>query len=256
MNLETNTNLESNIIEKAFVINLKRRKDRIDKFLLKEHFLTGIELEIFEAIDGQLLSYDNSFHLNYLNENILNNKLIHKIKGLKVGEIGCFLSHYFIWKKIIELNKTCLIFEDDAKICNDFSLKLNNILKKGTPDNFDILWIGIRQNYMQRKIYNQTIKSNENKLIHNHYYHYENSRHNPFYPYCYIISPNTCKYLCNLFENENRFFPAVDHFICFNLKNNYICINNENEPYLCHAEQGDTDIQTFNNNVKNNKYLQ
>ena len=47
MSLETNTNLKSNIIEKAFVINLKRRKDRIDKFLLKEHFLTEIELEIF-----------------------------------------------------------------------------------------------------------------------------------------------------------------------------------------------------------------
>jgi GR25 family glycosyltransferase involved in LPS biosynthesis len=246
-------NIKLQNIEKIFIINLKRRPDRLEHFLKKKEYLP--EFEIFEAIDGQQLKLDNTNNLLYFDNKILENHLIKKIKGLKVGEIGCFLSHYFIWKKIIELNKSCLIFEDDANPCNDFSNKLNNILEKGTPDNFDILWIGIRQHHVQNKIYNENILPNKNKLVNQHFYHYINTKNNPFYPYCYIISPNACKFLCNLFENTNKYFPAVDHFICSNLENNYICINNSSPIFLCYANQGDTDIQTFNNNIKNNKFL-
>lgn len=201
------------------------------------------------------LQYDNSYNLSYLGNVILDNNLIKKIKGLKVGEIGCFLSHYFIWKKIIELDKPCLIFEDDALICNEFSDKLNNILQKGVPENFDILWIGIRQNYIQKKIYNEIIKPNKKNFFNDHFYNYVDIHNNPFYPYCYIISPNCCKNLCYEFENAKKNFPAVDHFICSQkFDNNYIIINNDSDIYLCSAEQGDSDIQCFGN-IKNKKYL-
>tara|TARA_Y100000389_G_C17471030_1_gene530920 strand:- start:5156 stop:5917 length:762 start_codon:yes stop_codon:yes gene_type:complete len=241
-------------IEKVFVINLKRRSDRLNKFITKKDYLP--EFEIFDAIDGHQLNYDNNNNLEYQNNIILDSKLIKKINKLKVGEIGCFLSHYFIWKKIIKLNKPCLIFEDDVNICIDFTNKLNNILKKNPPNNFDILWVGIRQSYTQNKIYKEKILSNRDKFIDEHFYHYINEKYSPFYPYSYIISPNACKFLCDLFENKNLNYPAVDHFICSNLNNNnYIIINNNYQPFLCNAEQGDTDIQTFNNNIKNDKYL-
>ena len=247
-------NLNINNIEKIFVINLKRRADRLEKFLKKVKYLP--KFEIFKAIDGKELKYDNSYNLLYFGNKILENNLIKKIKGLKVGEIGCFLSHYFIWKKIIQLDKPCLIFEDDANICDDYTNKLNIIFEKGIPENFDILWIGIRQHYIQNKIYNQTIKPNKEKLINNHFYNYVNRIYDPFYPYNYIISPNTCKKLCNIFENNNSSFPAVDHFISRQkFTNNYIIINNDTEHFLCNAEQRDSDIQIYGNKKINNKFL-
>ena len=246
-------NLNINYIEKIYVINLERRTDRLEKFIKKTKYLP--KFEIFKAIDGQELKYDNSYNLLYFGNKILKNNLIKKIKELKIGEIGCFLSHYFIWKKIIQFDKPCLIFEDDANICHDFTNKLNIILEKGIPENFDILWIGIRQHYIQNKIYNQTIKPNKEKLINNHFYNYLDKNNDPNYPYCYIISPNCCRKLCYDFEKSEKKFPAVDHFICSKkFYNNYIIINNDNQNFLCSAEQGDSDIQCYNN-IKNKKYL-
>ena len=79
-------------IEKVFVINLKRRSDRLNKLITKKDYLP--EFEIFDAIDGHQLNYDNNYNLEYQNNIILESKLIKKIGKLKVGEIGCFLSHY------------------------------------------------------------------------------------------------------------------------------------------------------------------
>ena len=239
-------------LDNSFLINLKRRSDRLNNFLQKYKW----NINIIEAVDGRQLKYDSSSNLLYQDNILLERKLISKISGLKLGEIGCFISHYSIWKKIITINKACLIFEDDAIIVDDFNNKLSNILSSGIPDNFNILWLGIRQNYIQRKFYNENIKINKDKLINTHFYQYTNTNHNPFYPYSYIISPNACKILCDIFEYKNASFPAVDHFMCSNLKNNYICVNNDLEPFLCHAEQGgDTDIQSFNNK-ENNIFLQ
>ena len=214
-------------IKKVFLINLKRREDRLKKFLSNKNFLP--EFEVFEAIDGKELKYDNNYNLQHFNNKILENKLTEKINHLKVGELGCFLSHYFIWKKIIELNNPCLVFEDDAKPSKDFSIKLNNILKKGIPENFDIIWIGLTQHYVQNKIYDKKIKPNKNKFINDHFYNYLDIPNNQFYTYCYIISPNCCQKLCYDFEKSEKKFPAVDHFICSKkFNNNYILINCDN----------------------------
>jgi GR25 family glycosyltransferase involved in LPS biosynthesis len=242
------------IIEKGFVINLKRRSDRLENFLKQKNLLPNIE--VFTAIDGRNLKYDDNYNLLHNNTIILQNDLAIKFKGLKIGEVGAFLSHYFIWKKIILENKPCIIFEDDAKVVHDFYNKLNNILTKGIPEDFDILWVGIRQHYIQTKIYKNKFKINKDKFLFNHYYNFSPLRKDPWYPYCYIISPNICKKLCNIFEKYNSTYPPVDHFICQQqFKNNYIIINSDNEPYLCSAQQGDSDIQIFENKKENNKYL-
>ena len=40
---------------------------------------------------------------------------------MSLGEIGCALSHYFIWKDIVDKShKGALIIEDDANFSNNF----------------------------------------------------------------------------------------------------------------------------------------
>ena len=55
--------------------------------------------------------------------------------------MGCFLSHLFIWKKIISEKENAIIYEDDCIFNNDFSTKISLVLNE-IPDNFNIIWLG------------------------------------------------------------------------------------------------------------------
>lgn len=43
-----------------------------------------------------------------------------KMRYKSPGIIGCFLSHYRLWQKCVELNKPIMIFEDDASIIRPY----------------------------------------------------------------------------------------------------------------------------------------
>lgn len=55
------------------------------------------------------------------------------------GEVGCFLSHYFIWSKMRAENlETVLILEDDIDFEPDFKEKVLHILEE--IENVDQEW--------------------------------------------------------------------------------------------------------------------
>lgn len=56
------------------------------------------------------------------------------------GSVGCGLSHVFLWKKSIELNKPVTILEVDTVLCKNFDEESRWLLSE-LPDNWDmILW--------------------------------------------------------------------------------------------------------------------
>lgn len=68
----------------------------------------NIDASIVEAVNGNasvaqtLISKYNLKVLKHKNRNLTN------------GEIGCFLSHFLLWQKCLELNEPILIFEHDG----------------------------------------------------------------------------------------------------------------------------------------------
>lgn len=98
------------MIEK-YVINLKKRPDRLAKFTKKCPLKN---VKTFNAINGKLLGGElDSIYPNKLNK----------------GEKGCFLSHINLWKKQIKEDiEYFVIFEDDAIFCENFSEKFEKIL--------------------------------------------------------------------------------------------------------------------------------
>lgn len=96
---------------KFYVINLKRRSDRKKSILeqFKKYNITNYE--IVEAIDGEKLTD------NYINP-LLNKDQILKIhhKQMSKGEVGCFLTHLKIFKKILKYGSRSIILEDDAML--------------------------------------------------------------------------------------------------------------------------------------------
>src|ERR1700733_3870711 len=92
---------------KIFVINLKssvrRRKlmkQRLDKL--------GLAFEFFEATQGSAMSKQEI--AQYFDIDYYNNPPFHFTPGIA----GCIMSHYFLYKKIVEENiESALILEDD-----------------------------------------------------------------------------------------------------------------------------------------------
>lgn len=66
----------------------------------------GIEPEVFNGIHGE----DAKEILSDLK--LYQHKA--KMKGGRLGVLGCFLSHYFLWKECVTADKPFMIFEHDA----------------------------------------------------------------------------------------------------------------------------------------------
>lgn len=113
---------------KIYIISLPDAKDRRDKISeqLKKY---DIDYEFFDAIRG---NPDIKANLDYAYE------YREKMYGrqMTAGEIGCFMSHQELWKKIVRENETACIMEDDVIIAENFSVILS---KLGNYKNYDIL---------------------------------------------------------------------------------------------------------------------
>ncbi|XP_064416916.1 procollagen galactosyltransferase 1 [Latimeria chalumnae] len=128
--------------DEVFLINLKRRKDRRDQ-MLQALYEQGIESKIIEAVDGK-----------FLNNSQIENLGIRMLPGysdpyhsrpLTKGELGCFLSHYNIWKEIVERGlKKSLVFEDDLRFEVFFKRRLMNLMYEVEEEelDWDLIYIG------------------------------------------------------------------------------------------------------------------
>lgn len=128
--------------DQIYLINLKRRPDRRVKmeYLFDQ---LGIEAKYFEAVDGKQL---NKTYLDSINVKQLPgySDPYHK-RDLKMGEIGCFLSHYFIWQDMVA-NKyeKILIFEDDIRFGPGFQRSLQIIMKEAEvyKSDWELFYLG------------------------------------------------------------------------------------------------------------------
>lgn len=88
----------------AIVISLKRRPNRLEKFY--ENYDLGVECITKEAVDGTTLDKDLLLQNGTIDENTTT--LLPSD-----GAIGCYISHYEVWKNVKE-GEVLIVFEDDA----------------------------------------------------------------------------------------------------------------------------------------------
>ncbi|KAL1417304.1 hypothetical protein MTO96_006184 [Rhipicephalus appendiculatus] len=64
-------------------------------------------------------------------------------RPLTAGEIGCFMSHYNIWKDMIEnQHRIALIFEDDIRFEPYFRTKIGELLTEVRHLDWDLIYLG------------------------------------------------------------------------------------------------------------------
>ena len=186
---------------KTFVISLAKRQERLIQFDNKNY--KKIEYNNFAAIDGSELDR-GMLAQNGWNTNKDWIDPIHKTH-ITSGEVGCFLSHYMLWTKCIDLNEPLLILEDDAVISDKFSQeKLEQLL-----ESYNLVYLGWLEMDESQPI-------NEELVI-------------PKYPYwtlAYAITPEAAKILIK--ENPQKNIIPVDEYLPLMMKSLNPCGFKEN----------------------------
>lgn len=178
-------------------INLKHRLDRRLQFLKMAHAnhlesLVGGARKIIR-IPGVLIDADNvpeaDIWFDFKNPSDYRNPLL--------GEIGCALGHIEAWKKVIELDEACLIFEDDAIPMPDVNV-CHEIRYLSTDGNlsrhWDIFYLGRQRMWGDEEINEYIVKPGMTWLLH-----------------AYILRPSGAKKLLATHFEHNLF--AVDNYV-------------------------------------------
>ncbi len=115
----------------TFVINLKRRVDRLQTFVSTNEGKIS-SFDVVEGFDGK------------------NGQTSHKImKAFKSGDydyrsgiVGCAISHVSVWKKFLQDRTTeyAIILEDDVDICPHFQDKIVYLIQR-YQDQFDVIML-------------------------------------------------------------------------------------------------------------------
>ena len=130
---------------KTFIVNLPRREDRKRLFNnTNRHFLRSDKVQAefaTDVFDGEEIEYADLQKIYFDTYK----EWIDPIHGthLTKGEVGCFLTHYHLWKKCIQLNEPIIILEDDAVCTPMFDVEeVEGIIKE-----YNFLYLGmVRRN--------------------------------------------------------------------------------------------------------------
>ncbi|XP_064454074.1 procollagen galactosyltransferase 1 isoform X3 [Mirounga angustirostris] len=133
--------------DEVFMINLKRRQDRRER-MLRALQAQEIESRLVEAVDGKAM---NTSQVEALGIQMLPGyRDPYHGRPLTKGELGCFLSHYNIWKEGIlpqvvdrGLRKS-LVFEDDLRFEIFFKRRLLNLMRDVEQESldWDLIYVG------------------------------------------------------------------------------------------------------------------
>lgn len=129
-------------LDAVFMISLARRPDRRNRMVSALNEL-NINFTLFDAVDGKKLnqSYVDSLGIRYLpgwrdpwGE-----------RPMTMGEVGCFLSHYYIWERVVSENMDrVLVLEDDVDFEAFFASRLKKLLNETETLklNWDLIYVG------------------------------------------------------------------------------------------------------------------
>ena len=127
-------------VDNIYLINLIRRPERLQR-MQNSLKVIGIEAQIWPATDGKDLSDSGLRNLGI--------KLIpgyldpYHSRPMTYGEIGCFLSHFFIWQDIVNRNfSSAIVLEDDVRFERNMKQRFVDAIGEINPDEVDFVYIG------------------------------------------------------------------------------------------------------------------
>ncbi|GAA6828139.1 hypothetical protein HpHNI20_07260 [Helicobacter pylori] len=147
----------------VYTISLKESQRRLDteKLVLEsnEKFKGRCVFQIFDAISPKHQDFEKFVQELYDAQSMLKSDWFHSYvgDGLTFPELGCYLSHYLLWKECVKTNQPVVILEDDVALESNFMQALEDCLK--SPFDFVRLyghyWGGHKTNLRTLPIYTE-----------------------------------------------------------------------------------------------------
>ncbi|GAA7702106.1 hypothetical protein HpCOL10_11370 [Helicobacter pylori] len=163
----------------VYIISLKESQRRLgtEKLVLEsnEKFKGRCVFQIFDAISPKHEDFEKLLQELYDAQSLLQSDWYHSYvgAGLTLPELGCYLSHYLLWKECVKLDQPVVILEDDIVLESHFMQALEDCLK--SPFDFVRLygcyWGGHKTNLHSLPIYTEAEEaeaSMEKTPIENH----------------------------------------------------------------------------------------
>jgi len=97
---------------------------------------TELPEQEFLATDARLSTFDISYALRTRGLKIAD------WEDIKIGEIGCWLSHFDGWRLVVEKDEPMVIFEDDVILAESFSHNLSDFLEE-VPEDYDFVSLSV-----------------------------------------------------------------------------------------------------------------
>ena len=173
----------SNLINKFYVINLSETSEGKRRMkVIKQHNILSKYIEKFKGIYGKTHNYNNEINQGIIQKewdfgkwNGDNSKIIE----MSEGEIGCCLSHYYLWKKIVdEKIPITMVLEDDGIELHPHFEKIVIDLMKYLPKDWDVFLLGywLNKGLNGRKINDKIYKVDNFALTHSYLITYEGAK--------------------------------------------------------------------------------
>ena len=198
-------------IDDAYVINLERRGDRLQRLWRNSPELER-RVERWPAIDGRKLQLTPA----------LSRLLKPNDFFWKKAVTGCALSHLGLWWKLAnETNdiNSYLILEDDVKFRPGWERKWKDAVEAGhIPDDYDIIYLGgvlppnraVFEN-AAKEVFNESFsRVKENTL----WGQKSATRYHHFCAYSYVLSKRGAQKVIQLINTMDGFWTSADHVLC------------------------------------------
>ncbi|WRD52496.1 glycosyltransferase family 25 protein [Helicobacter pylori] len=147
----------------VYIISLKESQRRLDTEKLvsesNEKFKGRCVFQIFDAISPKHEDFEKLLEELCDAQSLLQSDWYHSYvgDGLTLPELGCYLSHYLLWKECVKTNQPVVILEDDVALESNFMQALEDCLK--SPFDFVRLyghyWGGHKTNLCALPIYTE-----------------------------------------------------------------------------------------------------
>jgi GR25 family glycosyltransferase involved in LPS biosynthesis len=242
-------------ISDAFVINLDRRADRMEKLYKNSPELEG-RVQRFSAYEGRALQLTPAIARLFRPHDFLWKKAI----------MGCALSHLELWWQLVHERpdiQNYLILEDDVKLQKGWEEKWNAATPY-IPEEYDVIYLGgilppNRQGFeaIKEKVNPYFSKVALNQVFGqtppNRYFHWCN--------YSYILSRKGAEKIIQLLMERDGYYTSADHMVCNRVDklNHYFldplvsgCYQDEDPKYQTSAFNNFNRVDGFDSDLWNN----
>lgn len=195
-------------IGEVHLINLARRKDRIQRF--KENHESWTKMVCLRpAYDGRRLNLTPALAKLFAPNDFLWKKAI----------MGCAISHLSLWLELAAESPACenyLILEDDVKFQKGW-LKVWEEASKHIPEDYDVLYLGgvLPPN---KQVFNQVLEPVNpfwNRVKPNQIFgQREPTTYFHFCNYAYILSRRGAQKVLEEIARRGGYYTSADHMIC------------------------------------------